>query len=89
MGEVYDDRGERLEFVGTRETRIRGRVVTDKMGRWYIALDNEFGGRDIPSLLPEEIELYPDTDEKESEPFVFWIDTTAWKPTGEFKEDNG
>jgi|GEM_PF-5883126 len=83
MGKMYDEHGEVLEFVGHEQTRTRGVLRTDGMGRWSI------GPETLHSLLPDGIEEVQDGDDLDEEPeYVFLFNITAYRPTGEFREDD-
>lgn len=86
MGDTYDEHGEKLDFVGSKETHVRGKLVTDGMNRWRISVDGQVGSQILPSILPDEIDTYEEADQ-DGDTYLFSITVNAWEPTGEFKED--
>jgi hypothetical protein len=87
MGDLFDEDGEILDFLGTTKTRVRGKLETDGMGRWWINPDED-GGETLNSIMPEGIELEDINDQdQDGDELVFWIDVTVHRPTGEFRDE--
>lgn len=89
MGEMYTEDGEILEFVGLKETRLRGTVQTDGMGRHWISTDEDGDAGDLPALLPDEVDTEWINDHEDSaDEYVFYVTVDARKPTGEYRGGN-
>lgn len=86
MGDLYDENGEVLDFLGSEETQFRGTLETDEVGRWRLVSDGSESG-DLASLMPDGVEhgTFGYTD-SEGEELVFWVDVTVHRPTGEFQD---